>query len=254
MNLPARWMVIVCIMSVLVAACSGDETAPITETPTPVIITATPDPCLEANLPAEVAKVNELMREFDDYSALASNTPQAQLVNLIPELQRILRAAEDQPVPVCLQTLKKHQLAHMAAVVQTLLAFLSGADANLINTGIGKARSERANYDIEMARLLGITVVAPTSLPPTGIPPTSTPTPLVLNPGPNGIFLRSAPDFNASQAGVLAVQQSAPAVGRTADNSWILIAVPDQTGRTAWVYASLVQLSVPIEQIPIVEP
>jgi hypothetical protein len=52
-----------------------------------------------------VAKVNALMREFDDYSALASNTPQAQLVVVVPELQRVLREVEDLSVPACLDTL-----------------------------------------------------------------------------------------------------------------------------------------------------
>ena len=108
------------------------------------------------------------MREFDDYSTLASSTPNAQMMNLIPDMQRIRREAEDQEIPACLSTLKQIQLAHMNTVLQTLLAFVGQADANTINAGIAQARDLHTKYDVEIARLLGIT------LPP---PPTAISTP-----------------------------------------------------------------------------
>jgi hypothetical protein len=147
--------------SVLISACGNKAT----ESPA---VTSTPDLCSSDNLPAEVTKVNDLMREFDDYSELASNTPQAQLATVIPELQRILRDAEDQVVPACLETLKKLQLAHMDIVGQTLMAFLSSSDLNAVNAGISRARDLHNQYDVELARLLGVTVVPP---------PTNTPAP-----------------------------------------------------------------------------
>jgi hypothetical protein len=75
------------------------------EIPAATVSPATLDLCSAENLPAEVVKVNALMREFDNYSALASNTPQMQLVVVIPELQRALREVEDLSVPACLDTL-----------------------------------------------------------------------------------------------------------------------------------------------------
>lgn len=252
-------------LAVFLAAC-GTGSPPVgTPTASPErTATATPpsDPCSEENLPAEVAKVNKLMREFDDYSALASNTPQAQLVVVIPELQRILREAEDQQAPVCLQTLKKYQIEHMTIVIQTLMAFMSNADSGLVNTGIMRARELRLQYDVEVARLLGITMaVAPTpAAPPTSAADASTPSsaeassPIAFNPGPNGVYIRSEPDFSAAQVGVLAVQASARAFGRTADSQWVLIEIPDLPGQNAWVYAALVQVSIPIEQLPVASP
>ena len=127
--------------------------------------TEAPDLCSSENLPAEVIKVNNLMREFDDYSELASNTPQAQLTTVIPDLQRILRDAEDQTVPACLETLKKLQLAHMNIVAQTLMAFLNSSDLNEVNAGIAQARDLHNQYDVELARLLGVTVVPPATNP-----------------------------------------------------------------------------------------
>lgn len=246
------------VLALFLAACGGKSTPAVTNTPAN---TPTPDLCSSANLPTQVAQVNKLMREFDDYSVLASSTPQQQLVTVIPEMQRVMRDAEDLTVPPCLDNLKKLQLTHMDAVIQTLLAFLNGSDAKAINQGISQARELHSQYDIEMARLLGVTLVPR----PTGTPqptPDANATPgatqpvafQVLNPGSTDINLRSTPDLNAPTYAVLAAGQLAVALGRTNDNQWIKVQVPDQPGAIAWVYAQLVQTSVPIDQFPVVKP
>jgi hypothetical protein len=252
MKLRTLLMALYCA-SVLITACGGEKETPTPEIPTVTVSPAPLDLCSAENLPAEVAKVNALMREFDDYSALASNTPQAQLVVVVPELQRVLREAEDLPVPACLDTLKDLQVSHMTVVVQTLMAFMGSSDANLINAGITQARDLHVQYDVELARLLGITLTVPTPAP-TVVLPVTTPVPTVANPGPNGVNLRTAPDFTAPQSGVLAVQETTFALGRTEDGLWILVEMPNQQGQTAWVYSSLVQLSIPIEQLAVVNP
>jgi hypothetical protein len=251
------------ILSILLTACGGTgnavETA--TEAPLAAVVTSTPDLCSSENLPGEVANINKLMREFDDYSSLASNTPQAQLINLIPEMQRILRDAEDLQVPPCLQTLKKLELAHMNLVIQILMAFLNSSNAQVdtqaINTGIAQARELHSKYDVEMARLLGITLVAPTTSAATpdanAVPSATVVVASVTNPGPSGINLRSSPRLDAPEAGQLGVQASTAAVGKSADGQWIKVEIPGQPGQLAWVFASLVQLSVPIEQLPVTE-
>lgn len=243
--------------SVFLTACGKFATPSATETPA---FTPTPDLCSTENLPGEAAKVNKLMREFDDYSSLASNTPQSQLVVIIPELQRVLRESEDQAVPACLVTLKKLQLAHMSIVVQTLMAFMSSTDVNIVNNGIAQARELHNQYDIELARLLGVTIaVQPTSTPASTTPEANVnPSPAALaarvtNPGPNGVNLRSAPALDAPEAGILDPQASASALGKSADDLWIQVENPNQPGQPAWVFASLVQLSVPIAQLPVVQ-
>lgn len=251
------------ILSVLLTACgTGDATEAATQAPANAF-TATPDLCSAENLPAEVARVNKLMREFDDYSSLASNTPQAQLINLIPDMQRILRDAEDLQVPTCLQTLKKLELAHMNLVIQILMAFLNSSntqvDTQAINTGIGQARELHSKYDIEIARLLGITLVAPPTATPGGSPdanvaPSATAALAnVTNPGPSSINLRSLPALDAPEAGQLGIQATTVAIGKSADGQWIKVEIPGQPGQSAWVFATLVQLSVPIEQLPVTE-
>jgi hypothetical protein len=162
----------VILLAIALASCSApaDSTSP---TPSPAITppaSATPDPCTPDALPGEVNKVNKIMREFDDYTALASSTPVDQLLTIMPEIQRVRRDAEDLNVPPCLLTLKKLQLAHMNIVIQTLLAFMGKANAETINAGIAQSREWRTQYDVEIARLLGVTVVSSptqTTIPPT---------------------------------------------------------------------------------------
>ena len=256
-------LLIALLFSLFLAACDGKVTA----TPETNVeeFTSTPDPCSSAALPAEVGRVNKLMREFDDYSALASNTPQAQLVQIIPELQRVLRDAEDQIVPACLNELKKIQLTHMSIVVQTLMGFMNTTDAagvEQVNAGIEQAQKLHGLYDIEMARLLGITLVVPPTSTPGAAPeantatpsPETTPTLTVLNFGAGAVNLRSAPNLDALEAGVLGSQVSTAALGKTADDQWIQVQVPDKPGQVAWVYAQLVQLSAPIATLPVITP
>jgi hypothetical protein len=166
------------LLSLFLAAC-GANAGTLPEASTPVAaVTSTPDLCSAENLPAEVAKVNKLMREFDDFSVLASSTPQAQLIQIIPDLQRVLRDAEDQAVPACLSTLKQLQLDHMNTVVQTLIAFMSASDqagVDIVSKGITDARNLHDQYNVEVARLLGVTLEAPPTLAPTAIVPTATP-------------------------------------------------------------------------------
>jgi hypothetical protein len=61
-------------------------------------------------------------------------------------------------VPACLQDLKQLQLQHMEVVIQILLTFMGETNADFVNQGIMQARDLRLQYDIEMARLLGVTL------------------------------------------------------------------------------------------------
>jgi hypothetical protein len=118
-------------------------------------------------MPSTVQPVNDLMREFEDASQLASNLTMRQLPEVISNLQRIRRAAEDVQIPACLGTLKTHQLNHMNLMIQTLLAFVGGADQDALNRGLDLARKEQDLYSLEIVRLLGITLAPITATPPT---------------------------------------------------------------------------------------
>jgi hypothetical protein len=146
------------------SAC-GNPSIP-TESGTIVATTSGDDPCSTENLPTTVQEINDLMREFDDASQLAANLPTEQLSDVISNLQRIRRAAEDLQIPPCLGTLKTHQLNHMNLMIQTLIAFVGGADQESLRNGLEMAREEYDLYSLEMVRLLGITLAPVTATSP----------------------------------------------------------------------------------------
>jgi hypothetical protein len=123
---------------------------------------STPDPCSTDQIEAEVQKVHSHMREFDDASVLASKLPRDQVPGSVADLQRIRREAEDEEIPACLTNLKKYQVDHMNSVINTLLAFIDGSDTKTLEQGIGIARQQHDQYTLELARLLGLTVVPAT--------------------------------------------------------------------------------------------
>jgi hypothetical protein len=247
--------VILCLV-IFLTACGSQPTETPTVTPS---ISATPDLCGPEAIKAEIDKVNHLMREFDDAAAIAGNTGRDNLQGPIAELQRIRRAAEDLQVPPCLSDLKQIQLAHMNLVIATLIAHMgNSAEPQSITDAINRARQLHDLYTLEIARLLGITLV-PVTAPaqPSQTAVAGAPTQegvFISNPGPTTVNMRAAPALDALNLGLLEVGLSARVIGRSADNQWLLIEVPGQPGQTAWVFTSLVTLSASPDALPIVTP
>ena len=181
------------------------------------------------------------MREFDDASLLATNTPLNQLPPIISDLQRIRREAEDLEIPICVATLKQLELAHMNTVINTLVGFLGGADQTTLNQGTEIARQQHNQYALEYARLLGLTVIAPPTPAPTGSPLPATPVVLyVLNRGTADVQLYA--DMNADSAvlGVLSPGQSSQLRSQSPDGQWLQLEVPGQAEQLGWVQNYLV--------------
>jgi hypothetical protein len=240
------WMAI-CIFLSLSACATLVPVPAVTATPS---VTATPDLCSTAYLPNAVKAVNNLTRQFDDYAALAKSTPKSQLVQVIPPLQTIRRAAQDQVVPACLKQLKIYQISYMDTLIQTLLVFDSSqntSDANILNNGLAQAQQYRNQYVIELAHLLGMTVVVPPTVT-AGTPAavkTNTPNPTapvitITNPGSDPINLHSSASLTSQTIGTLNAGASAPAIGKSAAGDWVLIQV---NGKPAWIFASLIKFT-----------
>ena len=164
---------IVLALTVLLSACANaNPPASATSIPT---ITNTPDPCASANIGAEVQKVHNLMREFDDAATLATNLPREQLSDAIANLQRIRREAEEQTIPPCLGNLKMYQVTHMNTVISTMIAFMRGTDQKVVDEGVALARQQHDQYAIELARVLGLTIEPASAVP--AVTETITPSP-----------------------------------------------------------------------------
>jgi len=148
------------------SACGGQPAATQAETAVPLTTSLEEDSCSPQNLPVTVQPLNDLMREFEGASQLASNSAAQQLPQVISDLQRIRRSAEDVQIPACLTTLKTHQLNHMNLMIQTLLAFVGGATQEELTNGLEMARQEHDLYSLEIVRLLGVTLAPITATPP----------------------------------------------------------------------------------------
>ena len=160
-----RLILYLCPFFLLITSACGNQ--PITpQSEVLVTNTSSDDPCSSENLPTTVQGLNDLMREFDNASQSAANTPAEQLPKLISNLQRIRRNAEDTQIPACLGQLKTHQLNHMNLTIQTLIAFVAGASKAELDTGLENARKEHDLYTLEIVRLLGITLAPITTTPP----------------------------------------------------------------------------------------
>src|SRR5512133_3798868 len=173
------------VLMFLLAGCGSAPVVPptvastqpqITSTAAPTTASSsTPDACSSGQIQASVQKVHRHMREFDDAAILASNSTREELTSSIKDLQRIRREAEDEQIPPCLTDLKTYQVDHMNTVINTLVAFMGGTDQATLEKGISIARQQHDQYTLELARLLGITVV-PATVPVISTP-AETPTP-----------------------------------------------------------------------------
>ncbi len=172
-------IVLIVFGAVLLASCGSPATVVVEITSTPAVPTATMDLCAPENIKDSALAVHRLMRAFDDTAQIATNTTREQLSGPVSALQSVRRQVEDVSVPECLVNLKNLGLAHMNAVITTLISFMGGADTDTINTGISLARAQRQAYDDELTRLIGATFTPAPTLPllPTSPPPTATPAP-----------------------------------------------------------------------------
>jgi hypothetical protein len=146
--------------------------------PTPTL-TVPASPTLQACAPElirpDVEKVDAIMQEFYDASALASQTPADRLLEVIPTLQEIRRRAEALKLSGCLDKLRSFQLSHMNMVINTMLAFMGNADQGTLVEGVVQARLLNEDYKKERARLLGETYIPPATATPRPTPTTGTP-------------------------------------------------------------------------------
>jgi hypothetical protein len=68
------------------------------------------------------------------------------------------------------------------------------------------------------------------------------------------VNVRNAPSFDAGKLGDLAAGETAKPLARTQAMDWILIEDANVPGGMAWVYETLIEINVSINQLPVVVP
>ncbi len=237
-----------------------------TETPLPptieVSLTPTPDICAPENIGTEIEEIHKIMRTFEDASLLASNTPNQQLYSAIADLQRIRREAEYLKAPACLDKLKKLQLTHMETVINIMMAFYTGTNAEIINTGILQARQEHDAYTLELVELLGGLPLPGATQVAEEITPTTIETPVLianltvtLKANLNAANMRDAPSRDSTVINWLGKNQEADVFGQNEDGSWFLLSIPSDPDKRAWVaFSALEIVAGDKETLPVLTP
>ena len=249
-------MIVLCVLlsALALSACGGGATpqpAAVVATPGSTVIvesTATIDPCAPQYERVLAQRVHNHMREFDDASTLAASLTADKLPSAIAELQKIRRASQDEPVPSCLGKLKNLQVAHMNMVIDTLLGMLNGAKPEVLQTGSSNARKLHDGYTVELANVLGLTVVAPVAQTPASGAVT------VSNAGVSPVNTRATPDLNGAIVTAFAVNEIAVVLGKSADGKWVQVDVAAQPGTKAWVFLEAVTLTGSLDAVPVVTP
>lgn len=260
-----------------VAACTTPAATEATRSAGSLAVTLvaqTPDPCNQSNLNTTVKDYTNLTREFDDTAYVASFSPQAQLVEPVLKLQDVRRRVQALDTPDCLKNLRKYQIEYMNGVITALVHFLGGTKGDQVQAEIAATRSLRQKYDQELVTLLGITLVAPTvvaqstqtsntpapaatatpadSAAPTATPG-ATPTPAVVTIIQRA-NLRRGPGTEFDLVVTLSANETASVIGRNAAGDWLQVENAAGPDGKAWLLASLVTVSVPLDQLPVVNP
>lgn len=184
-SFPWVWAAIsvVAIAAIVVSVLPGTGLLPAAATPTArntstPSTTPTVDACAPQNVQPVALEFNAFAREFDDYSAIAENTPSQNLAEPIAELQRIRRNSESFETPVCLAALKELQLGYMNSFINALITLFS-IETNReqmtqeqfneivfsVNRLIAQALQYHEQYLDEMARIMGVTRVPSPTVP-----------------------------------------------------------------------------------------
>ncbi len=230
------------VIVLLFTGCSPSTVAPTQAVVNPVTPTVLVDQCAPETITTEVAKLDELITEFEDVLGLAGVTPQQQLAPVILRMQDVRRNIEKLELPACADVLRASAVTYVNQVVSYLTIFMGGTvNADELNKEIAASDSLKVAFETERARLLGIAYVPE---------PTRTPQPtavvvVVTNPTDADVPIYEFPRTNSNVLGSIQPGGQAMAVARTADNTWLLIAVSQE--QFACVEASKVSVQGSID-------
>lgn len=97
--------------------------------------------------------------------------------------------------------------------------------------------------------------VDPDTMEPDTVEPAPAPTPIISGPLVTilveGANVRAGPGTDFGIVGGLYQDERAALLGRNQAGDWVQVQLPDSVG---WIFTTLVEISVPLDELPVVEP
>ncbi len=241
------------IIVLLFSACSVLSPAVPTATPAPAP-TLTPDPCSKENILAEAEKIQMSVNEFREVADLANSTDVNFLFIPVLRLQEIRYQAINTKVPSCLDTFKASTINYTASVINYMMVFMNVQDPESedLTNAIQNSQTQWQVLLNEFNKVLAIAGVEAQPVPETG---TAAPTPTGIaatatNEGTSTVNVRAKPTSSAEVVTSIEKGTQAEVIGRNEASDWLQVKVNNVTG---WVFAGLVVINVPVDQLPVVE-
>ena len=253
-----KTIIFISIVTIFISSCSVIENfIPVDPTPIPTtpMPTATPDPCAAENLLDEVAKVQDLVNEFQDIWIVANVTLNTMMVFPIMEMQAVRRDLQKLDVPACEEAIKTASLNYMNSTINSLVLFMANPDPTDENL-IASQQDSQVLWQLvleEFNNILTSTGLVSEELPDIGItPPQTTDSGVIVgNESTQGVNVRSQPDINADIISQLEPGMQAIGLSRNEPGDWLLV---NLDGVIGWVSTEMVTTSTVIENLPISEP
>ncbi len=222
--------------------------------PTP-IPTAILDPCAPENLLDEVAKVQDLVNEFQDTMYVANFTPSTMMVVPIMEMQDVRRDLQKLDVPACEESIKTASLNYMISTINYLALFMANPDP-IAEDLIANQQNSQVLWQIvlgEFDKLLTSAGLVSEEFPEMDNAALQTTDSgfLVGNDGTQRVNVRNQPDLNADIISQFEPGMLAFGLARNEAGDWLLI---NLNGVIGWVYTDMVTTSTGVEELPISDP
>lgn len=94
------------------------------------------------------ARLDEIMKRWDDISAVASRTSRISLSNVVLNMQALKREADSQTVTPCLTRAQANMLVGMDAEITGYLKFMADSKASIVTDIIAKYEAHTKYYEM----------------------------------------------------------------------------------------------------------
>lgn len=251
-----KLLILSILAAILFTSCSILSAAKPTATVIPLpSATPEPDPCSKDNILAEAEKIQMAINEFREVADIANSTDVNFLFIPILRLEELRYEAIKTEVPECLDSFKSAAVNYTSSVVNYLVVFMNVQDPQSedLNAAIQNSQTQWQVLLNEFNKILAIAEIEPQVAPdisnleptPTFVVATAT------NQASQTVNVRTNPDLNASVITSMEKDVVADVIGRNADGDWLQVTV---NGISGWVFTEMVVVSVPVDQLQVIEP